>query len=72
MSRNWGPFLLTRQLRELEADGIIARTVYPEVPPRVEYALTDFGMTLQPVLHTLQHWGTQYLEQIAILRAKRA
>ena len=42
--------MLTKQLRELEEDGVITRTVYPEVPPRVEYAITDFGKTLIPIL----------------------
>ena len=48
---------LTAQLRALEADGIISRTVYPEVPPRVEYRLTDYGKTLAPVLLALKAWG---------------
>ena len=48
---------LTAQLRALEADGIILRTVYPEVPPRVEYRLTDYGKTLAPVLTALKEWG---------------
>ena len=49
--------VLTSQLRELEADGVITRTVYPEVPPRVEYALTDLGHELVPVLDGLHAWG---------------
>jgi DNA-binding HxlR family transcriptional regulator len=49
--------VLTSQLRELEADGVITRTVYPEVPPRVEYALTDLGYELVPVLDGLHAWG---------------
>lgn len=52
--------MLTLQLRELEADGVISRTVFPEIPPRVEYALTDFGRTLEPVLLTLRDWGETY------------
>lgn len=60
--------MLTRQLRELEADQVVARVVYPEVPPRVEYSLTQFGQTLAPVLHVLQVWGTQYLDQITRTR----
>lgn len=53
--------MLTKQLRELEADGIIRRKVYPEVPPRVEYVITDFGTTLIPVLEALCTWGAEYL-----------
>lgn len=64
--------MLTRQLRELEADQIIERKVYPEVPPKVEYSLTEFGWTLEPVLRTLQGWGVSYLEQITQIRKARA
>ncbi|MDA8390509.1 MAG: helix-turn-helix domain-containing protein [Gammaproteobacteria bacterium] len=64
--------MLTRQLRELESDGIIGRTVYPEVPPRVEYALTEFGLSLEPVLAALQVWGTQYLEKLGEARTANA
>lgn len=64
--------MLTRQLRELEADQIIERKVYPEVPPKVEYSLTEFGRTLEPVLRTLQGWGMSYLEQITQIRKARA
>lgn len=53
--------MLTKQLRELEEDGVIRRTIYPEVPPRVEYAITDFGKTLIPILEALCTWGSQYL-----------
>jgi DNA-binding HxlR family transcriptional regulator len=53
--------MLTKQLRELEQDGVITRTVYPEVPPRVEYAITDFGRTLIPILQALCTWGAEYL-----------
>ena len=49
--------VLTAQLRELEADGVLKRTVYPEVPPRVEYALTELGRELVPVLEGLHAWG---------------
>jgi DNA-binding HxlR family transcriptional regulator len=54
--------MLTKQLRELEEDGVITRTIYPEVPPRVEYAITDFGKTLIPILQALCNWGAQYLD----------
>lgn len=53
--------MLTKQLRELERDGVITRKVYPEVPPRVEYAITDFGKTLIPILQALCTWGAEYL-----------
>jgi DNA-binding HxlR family transcriptional regulator len=54
--------MLTKQLRELEEDGIITRKVYPEVPPRVEYSITGFGRTLIPILQALCKWGALYLE----------
>lgn len=49
--------MLTNQLRELEADGLIARKVYPQVPPKVEYSITDFGASLEPVLQELRKWA---------------
>ena len=52
--------VLTDSLREMEADGIITRTVYPEVPPRVEYALSPLGETLGPILDAMAAWGTEY------------
>lgn len=51
---------LTRQLRELEEDGIVQRTAYPEVPPRVEYALTATGRTLEPIVTAMDSWGTDF------------
>jgi DNA-binding HxlR family transcriptional regulator len=54
--------MLTKQLRALEDDGVIKRTVYPEVPPRVEYMITEFGKTLIPILEALCDWGSNYLE----------
>lgn len=53
--------MLTNQLRELESDGLIARKVYPEVPPKVEYRLTDYGHTLAPVIHALKAWGDTHI-----------
>lgn len=52
---------LTLQLRELEADGIISREVFAEVPPRVEYTLTALGSTLAPTLEAMKSWGEHYL-----------
>lgn len=49
--------MLTNQLRELEEDGLVHREVYPEIPPKVEYSLTEFGETLRPVLVALKDWG---------------
>lgn len=51
---------LSQQLKELEAQGIITRTVFPETPPRVEYSLSELGATIQPVLKALCDWGTNY------------
>ena len=47
-------------MRSMEEDGVITRTVYPEVPPRVEYALSDLGETMRPILDAMQEWGTNY------------
>ena len=52
--------VLTDSLRSMEADGIITRTVYPEVPPRVEYALSELGKSLQPILDAMKVWGENY------------
>lgn len=51
------PRMLARQLRELEEDGLIIRRVYAEVPPRVEYSLSDLGRTMEPILRALKDWG---------------
>ncbi|MDP3563595.1 MAG: helix-turn-helix domain-containing protein [Methanoregula sp.] len=53
---------LTKNLRELESDGIIIRTVYPEIPPRVDYRLTEFGTSVFPVLDAISSWGRKYLK----------
>ena len=52
--------VLTDSLRSLEQDGLITRTVYAEVPPRVEYALSDLGLSLKPILDAMQDWGKTY------------
>ena len=58
------PKMLTQQLRELEEDGVIHREVFPVVPPRVEYSLTDRGRSLLPILHAMRDWGTAYLGEL--------
>ena len=52
--------VLTDSLRSMEADGIITRTVYPEVPPRVEYALSELGESMRPIMDAMEIWGTEY------------
>ena len=56
--------MLTLQLRELEEDGIVHREIYKQIPPKVEYSLTDFGKTLEPILLAMLNWGSQYTSQI--------
>lgn len=55
------PRMLTLQLRELEQDGLVERKVYAEVPPRVEYSMTDLGRSLMPILTAIRDWGAEYL-----------
>lgn len=52
--------VLTDSLRSLEEDGIVTRTVYPEVPPRVEYALSDLGESMRSIIDVMQRWGLEY------------
>ena len=54
--------VLTDSLRSMEDDGLITRTVYPELPPRVEYALSDLGQSLKPILDSMVAWGKAYKE----------
>jgi DNA-binding HxlR family transcriptional regulator len=56
------PRMLTRQLRELEADGLVLRTVYPQVPPKVEYSVTELGESLRTITGLLERWGSDYRE----------
>lgn len=56
--------VLTDNLRALEADGLVIRTVFPEVPPRVEYSLSDLGNTLRPLFKSMEEWGNTYKELI--------
>ncbi|WP_147916191.1 winged helix-turn-helix transcriptional regulator [Ruania zhangjianzhongii] len=60
---------LTRQLRELEEDGVLVRTVHPEVPPRVEYALTDLGRSLMPVVAAMDAWGGHFAQVSGLVAA---
>lgn len=53
--------MLTKQLRELEADGLISRKVYPVVPPKVEYSMTEKGRSLEPILEAMRDWGGKQL-----------
>lgn len=56
--------VLTESLRSMESDGIVIRTVYAEVPPRVEYSLSELGETLRPILDAMQAWGREYKEKL--------
>ncbi|MEO1449243.1 MAG: helix-turn-helix domain-containing protein [Bacteroidota bacterium] len=53
--------MLTKQLRELERDGILLREIFPEIPPRVVYSLTDFGQSLLPVIESMRDWGRAHM-----------
>ena len=56
--------MLIQQLRELEDDGIVHREVYAEVPPKVEYSLTDYGKTLRPITEVMYEWGKRHMKRI--------
>ncbi len=56
--------VLTDSLRSMEADGLITRTVYAEVPPRVEYSLSELGETMRPILDAMEAWGNSYKSKI--------
>lgn len=64
-------FMLTLQLRELERDGIVHREVYKEVPPKVEYSLTDFGRTLEPIIVSMKKWGETYKIRLKDIRTEQ-
>ena len=61
--------MLAQQLRELEADGIVDRRVYPTVPPKVEYSLTEYGRSLKRALRSLCDWGRAHIERIGAVEA---
>ena len=56
--------VLTDSLRSMEEDGIITRTVYPEVPPHVEYALSELGESMRPIIKSMEEWGTEYKKEM--------
>lgn len=56
--------MLTQQLRELESDGLVRRCIYTQVPPKVEYSLTDMGCTVVPILEMISKWGAEYRDWI--------
>lgn len=56
--------VLTANLREMEQNGLVTRKIYPEIPPRVEYTLTEIGYSLEPLLNTMDKWGTWYREKV--------
>jgi len=60
------PKVLTTQLRNMEQKGLLVRVVYPEVPPKVEYTLTELGYSLKSILDSLQSWGEVYREQLEV------
>lgn len=61
--------VLTAQLRDMEDKGLVSRKVYAEVPPRVEYSLTELGKSLEPILDAMQSWGTDYQARCAVQSA---
>jgi DNA-binding HxlR family transcriptional regulator len=60
--------MLTNQLRELERDGLINRVVYAQVPPKVEYSLTEFGASLKPIIMLMREWGEEYIQEVIVRR----
>jgi DNA-binding HxlR family transcriptional regulator len=59
------PTMLTAQLRELEADGLVSREIFATVPPTVEYSLTEFGRTIQPMIEEIKKWGLEHRNRVA-------
>ncbi|MDF2856642.1 MAG: MarR family transcriptional regulator [Neobacillus sp.] len=59
--------VLTDNLRSLESDGLVARTAYPEVPPRVEYSLSELGNTLRPLFKSMEEWGNTYKDSLGAI-----
>lgn len=63
--------VLTDSLRSMEADGIITRTVFPEVPPRVEYSLSELGKSMQPIIDSMEQWGLSYQKNMSLDTSKK-
>lgn len=57
--------MLTRSLRQLESEGLVHREVYRQVPPKVEYSLTEYGHTLKPIIMSLRAWGDEYMKRLS-------
>lgn len=64
---NISPKMLTKQLRELQNDGLVLRKVHSQIPPKVEYSITEYGLTVLPILESLYEWGTNNLDIKCIL-----
>ncbi|MGX4585369.1 winged helix-turn-helix transcriptional regulator [Paenibacillus chitinolyticus] len=64
--------MLTLHLRELEEQDIVRRVVYPQVPPKVEYSITEYGRTLEPILHSMHVWGAAHVEHMKHRNAEAA
>lgn len=64
--------MLTQHLRELEGDGIVQRRVYPSVPPKVEYSLTDYGRSLKQALEAICEWGRLHMQRVGAVEKERA
>ena len=64
--------MLTQQLRELEEDGIVHREVYPEVPPKVEYSVTEYGKTLRPITEVMCEWGQRHMRRVSAKKRSAA
>ncbi|SHN01338.1 winged helix-turn-helix transcriptional regulator [Actinacidiphila paucisporea] len=62
------PKVLTQRLRQMERDGLVIRTYHPEVPPRVEYEISELGLSLAPLFHTLAEWSQAHLPEVAAAR----
>lgn len=64
--------VLTAKLREMEETGLVERTVYPQIPPKVEYTLTDVGYSLRPVIDALKSWGKDYKKYLKLLEKMKS